>query len=514
VQRLQRELKAQDDKYQTMLLKHEQAAQEKTLTLLGAMTSGTLDQAEAEACTSSAPSPPAEGSSGAATGKKERGGAGGGGGCGGSAFSAAMMERLRIQQQEIQRLAAVAEERNELMRMQEEARLALEEKDKELEEVRRMSSGAKAMALPKKKLPPKHQVETESESEEEDFEEEYDESASDDEWMPSAAKKAEAAQRAAKAAAAAAVRRGRKSGDSAADEGEDSPVAAAPAPKGRGAGGAKGKAKEADGEEQEWEEAEEMIPSFGDLQAMKVPALKDLCARHGLKKGGKKDELVQRLHDKAVAAQLPGGGGGGGGGAAVMSIEQEGEQVKYKVKLGKAGAVMMEAPEEEHIGSPPRREHPLSMQDDDEVELGEVLQLLESPPPVNRRRTGPHMSPSHYPRTDTWESEVAPAPDANTRPVLAKNMSRTPPPPAAQEANVEALAAESVPQDREGDWVDGAQFVGQLEAEAEAAEEVEAHATALSERENDFAVAIQQMQSYIDITARKHQASSKVFLYI
>jgi hypothetical protein len=511
VQRLQRELKAQDEKYQTMLLKHEQAAQEKTLTLLGAMTSGTLDQAEAEACTSSAPSPPAAGTSGAATGRKERGGAGGGGGGGGSAFSAAMMERLRIQQQEIQRLAAVAEERNELMRMQEEARLALEEKDKELEEVRRMSSGAKAMALPKKKLPPKRQVETESESEEEDFEEEYDESASDDEWMPSAAKKAEAAQRAAKAAAAAAARRGRKSGDSSAgDEGEDSPVAAAPAPKGRGAGGAKCKAKEADGEEQEWEEAEEMIPSFGDLQAMKVPALKDLCARHGLKKGGKKDELVQRLHDKAVAAQLPGGGGGGG--AAVMSMEQEGEQVKYKVKLGKAGAVMMEAPEE-HIGSP-GREHPLSMKDDDEGELGEVLQLLESPPPVNRRRTGPHMSPNHYPRTDAWESEVAPAPGANTRPVLAKNMSRTPPPPAAQAANVEALPAESAPQDREGDWVDGAQFVGQLEAEAEAeAEEVEAHATALSERENDFAVAIQQMQSYIDISARKHQASSKVYLY-
>ena len=62
-----------------------------------------------------------------------------------------------------------------------------------------------------------------------------------------------------------------------------------------------------------------------------------------------------------------------------------------------------------------------------------------------------------------------------------------------------------------GDSVDGAQFVGQLE---EAAEEVEAHATALSERENDFAVAIQQMQSYIDITARKHQASSKVYVYM
>ncbi len=507
MQRLQRELKAQDDRYQTMFLKHEQAAQEKTLTLLGAMTSDTLDQAEAEASTSSsAPLPPAEGSSGAATGRKERGGAGGGGGGGGSAFSTAMMERLRIQQQEIQRLAAVAEERNELMRMQEEARLALEEKDKELEEVRRMSSGAKTIALPKKKPPSKRQVETESESEEEDFEEDYDESASDDEWMPSAAKKAEAAQRAAKSAAAAAARRGRKSGDSAAgDEGEDSPVAAAPAPKGRGAGGAKGKAKEADGEEQEWEEAEEMIPSFGDLQAMKVPALKDLCARHGLKKGGKKDELVQRLHDKAVAAQLPGGGG-----AAVMSMEQEGEQVKYKVKLGKAGAVMIEAPEEEDSGSP-HREHPLSMQDDDEVELGEVLQLLESPPPGNRRRTGPHMSPNHCPRTDAWESEVAPAPAANMRPVLAKNMSRTPPPPAEQEATVEALSAESAPQDAEGDSVDGAQFVGQLE---EAAEEVEAHATALSERENDFAVAIQQMQSYIDITARKHQASSKVYVYM
>ena len=87
MQRLQRELKAQDDRYQTMFLKHEQAAQEKTLTLLGAMTSDTLDQAEAEASTSSsAPLPPAEGSSGAATGRKERGGAGGGGGGGAARF--------------------------------------------------------------------------------------------------------------------------------------------------------------------------------------------------------------------------------------------------------------------------------------------------------------------------------------------------------------------------------------------------------------------------------------------
>ena len=67
---------------------------------------------------------------------------------------------------------------------------------------------------------------------------------------------------------------------------------------GKGKGG-KGSVEEAAAKEDEWDDAEEMIPSMVDLQAMKVPGLKDLCGRHGLKKTGKKDELVQRLNDKA-----------------------------------------------------------------------------------------------------------------------------------------------------------------------------------------------------------------------
>ena len=96
---------------------------------------------------------------------------------------------------------------------------------------------------------------------------------------------------------------GRKSNDSAGGEemeDVDEAVACAQAGKGRGTGG--GKAKGGDGEEEEeWDTAEEIIPCLPDLQAMKVPALKDLCGRHGMKKTGKKEDLVQRLHDKALA---------------------------------------------------------------------------------------------------------------------------------------------------------------------------------------------------------------------
>jgi len=293
VEALQRQLRETQSKYQTEVLKHEQAAQEKTLHLLSAMTSGAIDD---NACDSSTTA--SSGAPGAAAGGTNAGRAGAGAGAEAEAFKSSMMQRLKIQQAEIDRLAAVAEERNELMRMQEVARVALEEKDKELEEVRRTSGGLKK-AAPKKKAEPKVQALSETESSEEDLEE--DDSASDDEWMPSAPRNREGAHSFAVAAPKILV-----------------PVAAASAPKGRGAGGAKGKAvpKQDNGEEDEWDAVEEMLPSLPDLQAMKVPDLKILCGRHGLKKMGKKDELVSRLHEKALAsgASAEGGGGGGGGG--------------------------------------------------------------------------------------------------------------------------------------------------------------------------------------------------------
>ena len=59
---------------------------------------------------------------------------------------------------------------------------------------------------------------------------------------------------------------------------------------------------------------------------MKVPVLKDLCGRHGLKKTGKKDALAERLCAKGLLQGGEGGGGGGrgrkggGGDSAVVSL--------------------------------------------------------------------------------------------------------------------------------------------------------------------------------------------------
>ena len=111
VERLERQLAEAENRCKTEALKHEQAAQEKTLHILSAFTAGSLEEAAGAA----------------ERGAGEESLAQGGG--------TVLMERLKVQQQEIDRLAAMAEERNELMRMQEEARDALEAKDRELEEV-------------------------------------------------------------------------------------------------------------------------------------------------------------------------------------------------------------------------------------------------------------------------------------------------------------------------------------------------------------------------------------------
>ena len=92
---------------------HSTTLQEKTLHILSAVTAGSLEEAERAEC-----------ASGAAGGESGLGGGGASGGAqggkcgGGGSGSQALIERLRIQQEEIERLAAVAEERNELMRMQ------------------------------------------------------------------------------------------------------------------------------------------------------------------------------------------------------------------------------------------------------------------------------------------------------------------------------------------------------------------------------------------------------------
>jgi hypothetical protein len=286
VERLERELKETERRYQAQVLQHEQQAQEKTLYLLSAMTDKAITEAShSHSAQNSAPAHASAASGGSDGGGGATGGGGGGGG--GSGFSSCIMERLRMQQKEIDRLAAVAEERNELMRLQEEARMALEEKDKELQEVKRLSGQGRQKAPPKKKPSPKVEIISDSESEEEE-EVEEEESASDDEWMPSAPKRG---------AAAAARRRGRRSNESGGGDREEGEQVEVPqAPKGRGAGGAKSKTAESKAagkeeretagkeererevgvDEAEWEDAEEIIPSMPDLQAMKVPALKDL----------------------------------------------------------------------------------------------------------------------------------------------------------------------------------------------------------------------------------------------
>ena len=116
---------------------------------------------------------------------------------------------------------------------------------------------------------------------------------------------------------------------------------AAPATKGRGAAGATKTVKEDKDDDSDWDDADEMIPSLLDLQSTKVSELKDLCGRHGLKKAGNKDELVQRLCEKCQLKAGANPSHSSSSGAAVMYLDPNSDEIKYKVKLGRAGAVMM-----------------------------------------------------------------------------------------------------------------------------------------------------------------------------
>ena len=65
------------------------------------------------------------------------------------------------------------------------------------------------------------------------------------------------------------------------------------------------------------------------------------------------------LHSTKMQKHAPTQEGGAGSHAAVMSLEQNGDEVKYKVKLGRAGAVMMAArsdeSDDEELGMTPSR---------------------------------------------------------------------------------------------------------------------------------------------------------------
>jgi hypothetical protein len=99
--------------------------------------------------------------------------------------------------------------------------------------------------------------------------------------------------------------------------------------------------KEDKDDDSDWDDADEMIPSLLDLQSTKVSELKDLCGRHGLKKAGNKDELVQRLCEKCQLKAGANPSHSSSSGAAVMYLDPNSDEIKYKVKLGRAGAVMM-----------------------------------------------------------------------------------------------------------------------------------------------------------------------------
>ena len=522
VERLERELKEAERRYQAQVLQHEQQAQEKTLYLLSAMTDKAITEAShSHSAQNSASQNSAPAHASAASGGSDGGGGatGGGGGGSGSGFSSCIMERLRMQQKEIDRLAAVAEERNELMRLQEEARMALEEKDKELQEVKRLSGQGRQKGPAKKKPSPKVEIISDSESEEEEVEEE--ESASDDEWMPSAPKRG---------GAAAARRRGRRSNESGGGEREEGEqVEVTQAPKGRGAGGSKSKTaenktagkeeRETAGKEErerelgvdeaEWEDAEEIIPSMPDLQAMKVPALKDLCGRHGLKKTGKKDELVERLCAKGLLQGGEGGGGGGrgrggGGDAAVMSLIQDSDlyPAKYKVRLGRAGAVMLGAAQddsdEERATEPDRRrKQMLRIGDDDEAEvykLGDVVHILSQQSP-DASTTAPRQR-----REEVREEAVGHDEELNVEAFEFVDASRL---QKRQSAEAQREEVEKVEEVREGDgeWKNAAAF--EMELDGDDAPEMTARS------EQSFAAAMEKMKSYIDKKAPKELAQDE-----
>jgi hypothetical protein len=91
---------------------------------------------------------------------------------------------------------------------------------------------------------------------------------------------------------------------------------------------------------------EETIPTSADLHQMLLRELKSLCRVHGLKITGNKDELVNLLVEKSkqrvgVCECTPAIRG-----AAIMFWDhKQKDEIKYKVKLGRPGAVMLETAE-------------------------------------------------------------------------------------------------------------------------------------------------------------------------
>jgi hypothetical protein len=171
-----------------------------------------------------------------------------------------------------------------------------------------------------------------------------------------------------------------------------------------------------------------------------------------------------------------------------MSMQQQGDEVNYKVKLGRAGAVLM----------PSRVSH-----SEDEDEMTAIVALTDSPTlskmVVRGQEEGrdAEKDDSDAEAEAVEEDSTAQRRSAPHRPMLAKDMKAT----ASKlvvEADLHVQNADETEEVQEtgegaGEWKDGAAF----------AEELEAEGLPLTVRENDFAAAIEKMQTYIDLNARK-----------
>jgi hypothetical protein len=91
---------------------------------------------------------------------------------------------------------------------------------------------------------------------------------------------------------------------------------------------------------------EETIPTSADLHQMLLRELKSLCRVHGLKITGNKDELVNLLVEKSKQRVGVCVCTSAIRGAAIMFWDhKQKDEIKYKVKLGRPGAVMLETAE-------------------------------------------------------------------------------------------------------------------------------------------------------------------------